>query len=124
LESKRGNHQKANDYLFKLRKDFPLSPELRVTKGIAPVNPLVERCQLPDNQGPSGEYTVQVGFFANNSNANNFRDTLLSRGYPAYIENSGTGYRVKVGKFKSQKEALDLENKLSRDGFQTKVCPL
>ena len=72
----------------------------------------------------SGGYSVQLGFFTSSANANNFKDTLLNKNYPAYVESSGTGYRVKVGKFKSEKEALELENKLSRDGFQTKVCPL
>ncbi|MDP2927623.1 MAG: SPOR domain-containing protein [Candidatus Omnitrophota bacterium] len=114
LESKRGDHQKGNDYLFKLKRDFPLSPELRLTKGIMSIN-------IPAND--SGEYSIQVGFFTNSVNANNLKSTLLSKNYPAYIESFGTGYRVKVGRFKLQKEALDLEGKLSQDGFATKVCP-
>jgi tetratricopeptide (TPR) repeat protein len=125
LEAKRGNHQKSNDYLLKLKRDFPLSPELRVTKGIALVNTSVEVCEPAVNlSAEAGEYSIQVGFFTSSANAVNFKDTLLSKNYPAYVENSGTGYRVKVGKFKSQKEALDLESKLSQEGFQTKVCPL
>ena len=125
LEAKRGDHQKGNDYLFKLRRDFPLSPELRVTKSIAFVNTSVKVCEPSANVSAEvGEYSVQIGFFTSNLNANNLKDTLLSKNYPAYVENSGTGYRVKVGKFKSQKEALDLESKLSQEGFQTKVCPL
>lgn len=114
LESKRGNYQKSNDYLLKLKREFPLSLELRLTSGIASIN-------IPTDD--SGEYYVQVGFFSNSVNANNFKQVLLSKNYPAYVENSGTGFRVKVGRFKSQKEALDLENKLSQDGFATKVCP-
>ena len=114
LEFKKGNSQKGNDYWFKLKRDFPLSPELRLTKSI----PLIK---MEVNE--TGEYSIQVGFFTNSVNANNFKNTLLSKNYPAYLENSGAGYRVKVGRFKLQKEALDLENKLSRDGFQTKLCP-
>ena len=125
LEAKRGNQKKSNDYLFKLRRDFPLSSELRVAKGIVFVNTSVAACEPSVNvYAPTGEYSVQVGFFTSSVNANNFKDTLLGKSYPAYVENSGTGYRVKVGRFKSQKDALDLENKLSRDGFATKVCPL
>ncbi len=125
LEFKKGFHQKGNDYWFKLKRDFPLSPELRVTKGIAFVNTFVAACEpLVNLHAEAGEYSIQVGFFTSSVNANNFKDTLLSKNYPAYVENSGMGYRVKVGKFKSQKEALDLESKLSREGFQTKVCPL
>ena len=114
LEFKKGNPQKGDDYLFKLKRDFPLSPELRLTKGILSINaPVVD----------SGEYSIQVGFFTSSVNANNFKNTLLSKNYSAYVENFGTGFRVKVGRFKLQKEALDLERKLSQDGFQTKVCP-
>jgi len=114
LEFKKGLHQKGNDYLFKLKRDFPLSPELRLTKGIASIN-------APVND--PGEYSIQVGFFTSSVNAANFKNTLLNKNYPAYVESFGTGYRVKVGRFKLQKEALDLESKLSQDGFQTKVCP-
>jgi len=114
LESKRGDQKKASGYLFKLKRDFPLSPELRLTKGIASIN-------IPVNQ--TGEYSIQVGFFTNSVNANNFKNTLLDKNYSAYVENFGAGFRVKVGKFESKKEALDLESKLSQDGFQTKLCP-
>jgi len=114
LESKRGDHQKGNDYWFKLKRDFPLSPELRTTRNIASIN-------IPANE--TGEYSIQVGFFTNSVHAYNLKSTLLSKNYPAYVESFGTGYRVKVGRFKLQKEALDLESKLSQDGFQTKICP-
>jgi tetratricopeptide (TPR) repeat protein len=124
LESKRGNHQKGNDYLFKLKRDFYLSPELRFAQGISLVNSPVEvgECLINPSVG-TGEYSVQVGFFTNSINANNFKNTLLSKNYPAYVESFGTGFRVKVGRFKLQSQALDLESKLSQDGFQTKVCP-
>jgi cell division septation protein DedD len=91
-------------------------------RGIAMVNvPVSAPVSYPDNV--SGEYSVQVGFFSSSANANNFKNTLLRKDYPAYVESCGSGFRVKVGKFKSQKEVLDLENKLSQDGFATKVCP-
>jgi len=114
LEFKRGDQNKGNDYWFKLKRDFPLSPELRLTKGIAFIN-------TPVNQ--TGEYSIQLGFFTNSVNANNFKDRLLRKNYPAYVESFGTGFRVKVGRFKLEKEALDLESKLSQEGFATKICP-
>jgi len=117
LEFKKGNIQQGNDYLFKLKRDFPLSPELRLAKGLS----LIALPVLPVKD--AGEYSVQVGFFTNSSNANNLKNKLLAENYPAYLEDSGAGYRVRVGRFKSQKEALDLENKLSKEGFQTKICP-
>ncbi|MFA5092932.1 MAG: SPOR domain-containing protein [Candidatus Omnitrophota bacterium] len=117
LEFKKGNICQGNDYLSKLRRDFPLSPELRLTKGLS-IMSLPEPAVINSN-----DYSVQVGFFSNSTNANNFKDKLLSKDYPAYLEESAGGYRVKVGKFKTQDEALDLENKLTKEGFQTKVCP-
>lgn len=117
LEFKRGNNQRGNDYLFKLKKDFPLSPELRLTRGLALINNPVSTA------ADTGEYSVQLGFFTSISNATNLKDKLLARGYPAYLENTGSGYRVKVGHLKTSNEALILENKLSREGFQTKICP-
>jgi tetratricopeptide (TPR) repeat protein len=125
LEAKRGNHQKSNDYLLQLKRDFPLYPELRVTKGISWMSAPVIVCDpLVSTQPGSGEYYVQVGFFSSSLNAHNFKNKLLSKNYPAYVENSGSGYRVKVGRCQSQQEALDLESKLSQDGFATKICPL
>lgn len=120
LEFKKGNIQQGNDYLMKLRKDFPLSPELRLEKGLSLITPITPPV-LPVND--SGQYSVQVGFFTNSSNANILKNKLLAENYPAYLEDSGAGFRVKVGRFKSQKEVLDLESKLSKEGFQTKVCP-
>jgi cell division protein FtsN len=32
-------------------------------------------------------------------------------------------YRVRVGKFKLRDEALNLEKKLSHEGYPTKICP-
>lgn len=114
LEFKKGASQQGNDYWFKLKKDFPLSPELRSAKGFV---------FLKTPATETGEYSIQLGFFTSSANANNFKDTLLHKNYPAYVESYGAGFKVKVGKFKLLKEALDLENKLSGEGFQTKICP-
>jgi tetratricopeptide (TPR) repeat protein len=111
---RKGNKEQSNEYLLKLKRDFPLSLELRPSKGIPPSEPLLNE---------TGEFSVQVGFFVKSLNALNFKDKLLSKGYPAYVEGSNEGYRVKVGRFKTQVEALDTENKLSREGFSTKLCP-
>lgn len=117
LENKKGNIRQGNDYLIKLKRDFPLSPELRLTKAL-PIMTISAPTVISSN-----EYSVQVGFFSNRTNANNFKDKLLTKDYPAYLEEFEGGYRVKVGRFKTQDEALELERKLSREGFQTKVCP-
>ncbi|MDD5129921.1 MAG: SPOR domain-containing protein [Candidatus Omnitrophica bacterium] len=114
LELKKGNHQKSNSYWFKLKKDFPLSPELKLVKPI----PLADT-----SANNPKEYSVQVGFFTSSANANNFKERLKVKGYSAYVESFGAGFRVKVGRFNTEKEALELESKLFQEGFQTKLCP-
>ncbi len=119
---RRGKKEEPNEYLLKLRKDFPLSLELRAVNGIPQSEaPVMHRAAASINE--IGEFSVQVGFFVKNLNAVNFKDRLLALGFPAYVEGSSEGYRVKVGKFKTQVEALDTESKLSREGFSTKLCP-
>ncbi len=118
LEFKRGNNQLGNDYLFKLKRDFPLSPELRLRKALEIINP-----QPGAPLKETSQYSVQAGFFSNQANAGKLRDKLLAKDFPAYIEESAGGYRVRVGKFKTQTEALDLESKLSKEGFEAKACP-
>ena len=111
---RKGNKEESGEYLLKLKRDFPLNLELRSSKGIPHSQPLLNEI---------GEFSVQVGFFVKNLNAVNFKNKLLAMGYLAYVEGSSEGYRVKVGRFKTQVEALDTENKLSREGFSTKLCP-
>lgn len=113
---KKGNTQSGNEYLSKLKRDFPLSPELRFGRGFSLIEPM-------PSQNDISEYSVQVGFFTNIANANNFKDKLQDKNYPAYVESASGGFRVKVGRFKTRKEALDLESELSKEGFQTKACP-
>ncbi len=117
LEFKRGNNQLGNEYLSKLRRDFPLSPELRLSKGLA-LNDV-----LTKPQREVGEYSVQLGFFTNSNNANNLKNKLLADNYPAYVESVDAGYRVRVGRLKTLNEAQVLESELSKKGFQTKICP-
>ncbi len=111
---KKGNNSQGNEYLSKLKRDFPASLELRITRAIGWIEPVFSG---------TGEYSVQVGFFANSENADSLKHKLLNKGYPAYVERESAGNRVRVGRFKSRREALDLENKLSKEGFPTKVTP-
>jgi len=114
LYSKKGDHRQANDYLLKLKRDFPLSPELKLTRGIPHI-------EAPKND--AGAYSVQVGFFSNTANADNLRDKLCALGFSAYVEEAVGGYRVRVGRFKAYDEAVEMESELSQKGFPTKVCP-
>jgi tetratricopeptide (TPR) repeat protein len=114
---KKGDAGQGKDYLDKLKSEFPQNPELASNKDL---------CSLADS--PSGiYYTVQVGCFANEKNARNLLQALIQKGYPAYIEETNPGattsYRVRVGKSPLRQEIVNLESKLSGEGYPTKIYP-
>ena len=110
---KKGDTQAAKEYLDKLKKDFPSSPEIKLNKDLSALSDIY--------------YTVQVGSFVNYANARNLRDKLISKGYDAYLQEAETNgtkiYRVKVGRLSSRLEAVELKNKLSSEGYPTKIFP-
>ncbi|MFA5410920.1 MAG: SPOR domain-containing protein [Candidatus Omnitrophota bacterium] len=114
---KSGDTQSAKEYLAKLKAEFPANTELRFNKDLS----------LLSDPGLDFHYTVQVGFFASAQNARGLCDKLIQKGYDAYIEEAalkdGKAYRVRVGRLKSRPEASRLENKLSQEGYPTKICP-
>lgn len=93
--------------------------------GTAPVR--IELLSGP--MSPSGEFTVQIGAFADRANADRLRERLLARYQPIYIQDydspSGHFYRVRVGAVATPDAAQQLARKLqSSDGFQTFVLRL
>jgi predicted RNA-binding protein with TRAM domain len=66
----------------------------------------------------TGDFSVQVGFFTKEMNAVNFKNKLAARGYSVFVDGSKEGYRVKVGRFKTQSEALSMEKKLPKKVFR------
>ena len=109
---KEGDTQEGKDYADKLKNEFPQNPETKFNKELYPV---------------SDFYSVQAGSFGSPANADNFRDKLISKGYDAYIQETESdgkkAYRVKVGRLKSRPEAVQLEGKLSTEGYPTKITP-
>lgn len=115
--AKLGNHETETDYLHKLKREFPLNCESGFED---------DKCAVTARNS-NGKYTVQVGYFSNNTNASNLLSELTAKGYSAYIENNDVSgkqvYRVKVGKSAARREAEALGTKLSKDGYPTKICP-
>lgn len=114
---KTGDTQLAKEYLDKLKQEFPLNPESGQNRDLS---------NLMDS--PSDiYYTVQVGSFSNITNAKNLTKELIQNGYPAYIEEVSfqgkMSYRVRIGKLHLRREAVDLERKLTLEGYPTKICP-
>jgi cell division protein FtsN len=70
----------------------------------------------------SGEatYTVQVGAFRQRHEAESKADALKTRGYSFVIESPATAdglFLVKVGNFNSRADAVAMEKRLRKDGF-------
>ncbi|MFH1248419.1 MAG: SPOR domain-containing protein [Candidatus Omnitrophota bacterium] len=109
----------GKDYLNKLKNSYPSSFESRVNQELCPVAVAAV--------GGGIYYTVQVGSFSRNTNANNLVNKLIAQGYPAYVEggvlNNKATYRVRVGRFFDRNEAVALEKRLAKAGYPTKICP-
>ncbi len=90
--------------------------------GTAPV-----RIELLSGPNPeAGEFTVQIGAFADRANAERLRDRLRPRYQPIFILDydapTGHFYRVRVGRVPNQAAAQQLALRLqASDGFVTYV---
>lgn len=82
-----------------------------------PDDKLSEKARTPR----PGAYRVQVGLYRNWVYAQRLLDELLAAGYPAYLDESGPYIRVQVGPFMTLMEAVRMERKLRRDGYDTLV---
>jgi len=74
---------------------------------------------------PSGRYTVQIGAFQNQTEANKLMNSLKSNGYPALIKqvetpDNKTWYRVRVGTFSTKSEAVNYGDKLKQSASGVK----
>ena len=67
------------------------------------------------------EYSVQVGLFRNWSNAQRLLDRLLYEGFPAEIDDDEPYIRVKVGEYDSLEDAVAMERRLRRAGYDTLI---
>ena len=113
ISFKNGDSERARGYLDRLKRDYPSGAETALNKDIYAATDIY--------------YTVQVGSFSGMTNARNLTKRLIDKGYPAYLEESDSrdkvSYRVRVGRARLRQEALDLEKKLSQDGYPTRIYP-
>jgi rare lipoprotein A len=73
---------------------------------------------------PSGLWSVQIGSFADASNAERHADRARSTGRPVSLEPYSGLTRVKVGAYASRGEAQDVLAALERQGFEGIVVPV
>jgi rare lipoprotein A len=114
----------VGDRILDLARAAAVSLDM-IGTGTAPV-----RIELLSGSSPiGGEFTVQVGAFADRFNAEQLRERLLPRYQPIFIQDydasAGHFYRVCVGRAPSPDTAQQLAGQLkSSDGFQTIVIRL
>ena len=114
----------VGDRILDLARAAAVSLDM-IGTGTAPV-----RIELLSGPSPAGgEFTVQVGAFADRANAEHLRDRLLAAYQPIFIQDydtpAGHFYRVRVGRVPSPDAAQQLAAQLrASDGFQTFVMRL
>ena len=116
----------VGDRILDLARAAAVSIDM-IGTGTAPVR--IELLSGPSTGANPGEFTVQIGAFADRSNAERLRDRLLAHYQPIFIQDydSPTGhfYRVRVGRAPNPDAAQQLAMQLrSSDGFQTFVMRL
>ncbi len=66
-------------------------------------------------------YQVQVGAFRNRMYAERLRNELLEQDFPAFVDDSGQFLRVLVGDYDNLEDAVNMEQRLKMEGYQTVV---
>lgn len=75
----------------------------------------------PEHSEGIPQYTVQAGAFRNGAYADRLQKELLEQDFPAVTSQGGGLYRVTVGTFPTLDEAVDMERRLKRAGYQTVI---
>jgi tetratricopeptide (TPR) repeat protein len=153
LGKRTADFQQEQEYLHKLKSEFPQSPEALTNKEFLPGNSIIPvainktapvlKTELnipePVNNGSgsvevgsageiiSGSYSVQVGAFSLQENARGLALKLKAQGFSSYISQAMSGnkkiYKVRVGGFASKPEAKAAARKLELHGYSTKIIP-
>jgi cell division septation protein DedD len=63
-------------------------------------------------------YTVQVGAFSKEINAQNLAKEIRDKGYQTYVINAKTLYKAQVGEFKTLDEAKAISENLKKLGYE------
>lgn len=107
-----GKQQEAGSSFNKVVQDFTLSLEAKMAKD-----------RLKEE---AGFFSVQIGAFSKNDNADNMAEMLRKKGFDAYVEKlyerDRLIYRVKVGRFDTKEKALNEAERLKNEGFSARVC--
>jgi tetratricopeptide (TPR) repeat protein len=113
IDLKQGRWKEAADLFLKIKRDYPLSFEADTA----------QRLLTGDNF-----FTVQVASFQDLEKAKALSIKLINKSYPevfiSSLDKEGqTFYRVRMGKFNTQKEALALKDRLTKEGYKPIIYP-
>ena len=109
-------------------KELPKESDSESKEETEPLEVSIEKSPL-ENQGStpaksampkidsSGRYTVQIGAFQDQSQANRLLNSMKSKGYPAFIKqmespDNKRWYRVRVGTFSTRDDAISYGDKI------------
>jgi len=81
------------------------------------VEPKAEVIKESEISSEKKVYTVQVGAFSTEKNAQNLAKEIRDKGYQTYVVKGKTLYKVQVGEFKNYQEAQNISQKLKELGY-------
>ena len=134
-----GSYRKAQEYLFKLQKEYPNSPYLKAAERdipsvedsqvSMPAQKTVENLREQNLTGVDYKFTVQAGAFTNFSNANSLKTDLEDSGLHVEIKEKTVGgtlfYVVLAGKFVDRDSASKEADKINTEfRLDSKIIPI
>lgn len=109
----------TDNYLFDNNFD---DIALAIADGILDTLGVDTEPDVPVDQGTSSRgYTVQAGAFRSGRYADRLQNELVSQDFPAAVSQGNGLYRVTVGTFPALDEAVRMEQRLKRAGYQTVI---
>ncbi len=128
-----GLYSRAEDYLGKLKKDYPSSPYIKTADRNLPASeeviPIISKpVAATDSQTEEYNFTIQAGAFLNVQNASNLKKSFEGEGYYSEISTKDVGGSilnvVTVGRFSVQEEAnVLLKHIEEKYGLKGRVVP-
>jgi hypothetical protein len=114
-----GSYKKAQDYLFKLKQDYPNSQYIKIIDNKMDFEETDNTNVEVNNNTSQILYTLQAGAFTNLENAKELKSDLEKDGYKVEIKEKsvgGTAFQVVyVGKYSDEKSAQQDMNKINND---------
>jgi rare lipoprotein A len=77
----------------------------------------------PGAAAPAGRFVVQLGAFQQEANATALQQKLVAIGQPAFVDHSGSLFRVRMGPFAARDQAVKTREALQDAGISAIVVP-